>query len=477
MGRIRQQVGSLNGLKWVQDPVQASSSLIGCSDKAESVFLPVIARRNCRASQETGSGKSSESRNSWFLFPAIPSTEKERKVTTSNRPFLAKSVHKQTSFQDGVKSVRQSIMANNWAVSIDLTDAYPHVLIHPVSRKYLRFVFGHQVLQFTALPFGMLLSPWIFLQLMNVIAAHLRLRAIPVFPYLEDWLIRDLIHNQLLSHKIHSSNGTKSGSHTKSKEVRFDSNTTIHIYRYGISNSAGNSQSTSGSSKSSYSDYQNYSLSKSSFGTNFPFSFGLTHCSSSFNYSRQIAFTTSANVPIIGLETSHSSIRSSSYNQQYDQIPFEVVDEHQSFCSRSTHSPSRPQSIPLYRCQSLRLGSSSGTYESILSWSLVGRPIPTPYQHVGNNGHLFRIDKSLQIYSPFLCHDFYRQHNSGLIYQQARRDTFSQPMCGGMENPPMVPKTSYCSQDSTYPRQIQCFGRQVIENQQNNQNSGHWIGQ
>ena len=34
----------------------------------------------------------------------------------------------------------------------------------------------------------------------------------------------------------------------------------------------------------------------------------------------------------------------------------------------------------------------------------------------------------------------------------------------------MVPKTSYCHQDSTYPRQIQCFGRHVIENQQNNQN-------
>ena len=96
--------------------------------------------------------------------------------------------------------------------------------------------------------------------------------------------------------------------------------------------------------------------------------------------------------------------------------------------------------------------------------------IPTPYQHVGNNGNLFRIDKSLEIYSPFLCHDFYQQHNSGLIYQQARRNTFSQPLRGCIENPPMVPKTSYCCQDSTYPRQIQCFGSQVIENRQNNQN-------
>ena len=147
-----------------------------------------------------------------------------------------------------------------------------------------------------------------------------------------------------------------------------------------------------------------------------------------------------------------------------------MVDEFQSLCSRNAHSPSRPRNLPLYGCQSLRLRSSSGTNESILSWSLDGRPIPAPYQHVGNNGHSFRADKSLKIYSPFLCHDLYQQHNSGLIYQQARGNTFSQPMRTGMEDPPMVPKTSYCRQDLSYPRQIQCFGRQVIENRQNGQN-------
>ena len=144
-----------------------------------------------------------------------------------------------------------------------------------------------------------------------------------------------------------------------------------------------------------------------------------------------------------------------------------MVDEHQSLRSRSTHSTPRPPNIPLYGCQSLWLGSSSGTDESVLSWSLVGRQITTPYQHVGNNGHSFRLDKSLQIYSPFLCHDFYRQHNSGLIYQQSRRNTFSQHVWkyGSMENPPVR-----ISKDSTYPRQIQCFGRQVIKNRQSNQN-------
>ena len=36
----------------------------------------------------------------------------------------------------------------------------------------------------------------------NVIAAHLRQRAISLFPYLDDWLIRDLIRNQQVSHTI-----------------------------------------------------------------------------------------------------------------------------------------------------------------------------------------------------------------------------------------------------------------------------------
>ena len=78
-------------------------------------------------------------------------------------------------------------------------DAYLHVPIHPRSRKYLRFVYEHQVFQFMALPFGMALSPWICTKLMNVIATHLPLHAVSLFPYLDDWLIRDLIHNRFIS--------------------------------------------------------------------------------------------------------------------------------------------------------------------------------------------------------------------------------------------------------------------------------------
>ena len=98
-----------------------------------------------------------------------------------------------------VKPVRQAMKLKDWAVFIDLTDAYLHVPIHHQSRKYLRFVYEDQVYHFTALPFGMSLSPLMFLKLMDVIAAFLHQRAISVFPYLDDWLIKNLIRNRLIT--------------------------------------------------------------------------------------------------------------------------------------------------------------------------------------------------------------------------------------------------------------------------------------
>ena len=88
-----------------------------------------------------------------------------------------------------VKSVRQSIMANNWAVSIDLMDAYLHVLIHPISTNYLWFVFEHQVFQSVD-----------FHTMNECNNSTLMTSAVPRFPYLDNWLIRGLIHNRLISH-------------------------------------------------------------------------------------------------------------------------------------------------------------------------------------------------------------------------------------------------------------------------------------
>ena len=57
------------------------------------------------------------------------------------------------------ESIRTSLVPEEWVSSIDLSDAYLHIPIHPNSRKYLRFCHRSQVFQFTSLPFGLATAP------------------------------------------------------------------------------------------------------------------------------------------------------------------------------------------------------------------------------------------------------------------------------------------------------------------------------
>ena len=197
-----------------------------------------------------------------------------------------------------------------------------------------------------------------------------------------------------------------------------------------------------------------------SIGTNSPFSFGQTQCNSRFCSPRQTSLTSPANVSSVCLETAYSSSRSSDSDHRYDSISFTMVNEHKSLRNRNS---SRSQNIPLHGCQSFWMGSSFRANETILSWSLDGRPIPAPYQHVRNDGHTISTETSHNIYSPFLHYDIHRQHNGGLIYQQTGRHTFSQSVRGGMGDPQLVLGTRHRYQSSSYPRQIQHFSRSPIQ--------------
>ena len=73
------------------------------------------------------------------LFLVLKKNGKLRPVIDLS--LLNQYINKQHFEMETVKSVRQAIMVNDWAVSIDLTDAYFHVPIHPRSKKYLRFVY------------------------------------------------------------------------------------------------------------------------------------------------------------------------------------------------------------------------------------------------------------------------------------------------------------------------------------------------
>ncbi|XP_076548552.1 uncharacterized protein LOC117600481 isoform X1 [Osmia lignaria lignaria] len=72
--------------------------------------------------------------------------------------------------------------------TLDLQDAYYLVPIHVSSRKYLRFKFLGRVYQFTCLPFGLNLSPFIFTKLLKPVASMLRSRGFKSVIYLDDFL-------------------------------------------------------------------------------------------------------------------------------------------------------------------------------------------------------------------------------------------------------------------------------------------------
>ena len=97
-----------------------------------------------------------------------------------------------------VTSIRNSILPDHWGVSLDLTDAYFHVPIHPRSRKYLRFCVKGQVFQFRSLPFGLATAPRVFTKFMAVVGAHLRLNGSVILQYFDDWLIHHVQRESLL---------------------------------------------------------------------------------------------------------------------------------------------------------------------------------------------------------------------------------------------------------------------------------------
>ena len=131
------------------------------------------------------------------LQSPVPSTQASSTMEGSHRPKQAQHFSTRRKVQmETPESIRTSLISGEWVSSVDLSDAYLHIPIHPNSRKYLRVCYKSQVFQFTSLLFGLATAPpppppppQVFTMIVKVKLMALS-RGLRIHQYLDDWLIR-----------------------------------------------------------------------------------------------------------------------------------------------------------------------------------------------------------------------------------------------------------------------------------------------
>ncbi|XP_029909243.1 uncharacterized protein LOC115360460 [Myripristis murdjan] len=97
-------------------------------------------------------------------------------------------------------SLLRFLRAGDWFTSIDLKDAYFHIPIYPPHRKYLRFAFQGTSYEYLVLPFGLSLSPRVFVKCTEAAVTPLRRQGVRIATYIDDWLIAASSHQEAADH-------------------------------------------------------------------------------------------------------------------------------------------------------------------------------------------------------------------------------------------------------------------------------------
>ena len=100
------------------------------------------------------------------------------------------------------RSIRGSIHLGMWTTSLDLTDAYFHILISPKFCKFLRFVWEDRVYiyAFKTMPFGLSTAPLVFTRIFQTVVANLHSQSIFIHSYLDDSLLKNMSQFLLRDH-------------------------------------------------------------------------------------------------------------------------------------------------------------------------------------------------------------------------------------------------------------------------------------
>jgi len=92
---------------------------------------------------------------------------------------------------ESLADILGAITPKCYMVSIDLSEAYFSIPIHPDHRGYLAFLWGNETWAYQCMPFGAKCAPRAFTKLLRPMLAHLRQYGIDIFAYLDDLFLKD----------------------------------------------------------------------------------------------------------------------------------------------------------------------------------------------------------------------------------------------------------------------------------------------
>ena len=90
---------------------------------------------------------------------------------------------------DNYHTIISHISKGDYFISIDLTDAYHSIAMHPDFMRFLTLVFQGIYYQFTCLPQGLTSAPRIFTKVMKVVLSYFRSFSIKIAAWLDDFFL------------------------------------------------------------------------------------------------------------------------------------------------------------------------------------------------------------------------------------------------------------------------------------------------
>ena len=122
------------------------------------------------------------------IFPVPKRTPGEFRIIF-DLSLLNKFIRKLSFRMDSYITIIGQICRGDFFISIDLTDAYHAIALHPDFMRFMTFIFEQVYYQFTCLPQGLTSSPRIFTKIMRVVLSYFRSFSIKIAAWLDDFLV------------------------------------------------------------------------------------------------------------------------------------------------------------------------------------------------------------------------------------------------------------------------------------------------